>query len=399
MNESSLKGAFSLVNERRIVDLAKELIRIPSVTGEEKAVALHTRNALETLGLPVSVRGSEARPIILSTINPDAKPFLVFNGHLDTVPIADPKAWTHSPFDPVVIGNKLYGRGASDMKASCAVIIHTMEILNKLDVDCAIGAQLVPDEERGGAAGTRLLLGEMESGLLRKPDYVVIGEKSNLKVRIAERGSFGFSIRFRGRSTHTAYARTEGINAIAKAAKGVLALEKGIDKYHPWIGRPVLSVNSIHAGTVPNQVPDECVIRIDRRLIIGETPETVIEELTAVLNMAGKGDPDWRWELEAQKDKNGNYIYSPASYTSLDSELAKTFYHAVPLAIGAEPELFVDWAGGTDGRFYRYAGIQTVGFGPKGEHAHGPDEFVYVDSLVEQAKVYLAVVLSLAEMS
>jgi len=385
------------VNERHILNLAKELIRIPSVTGEEKAIALYTRDILETSGLPVEVHGSEERPIVLSTINSDTKPFLVFNGHLDTVPIADPKAWTHNPFDSVVEEGKLYGRGASDMKASCAVIMHVMEILNGLNIDCAVGAQLVPDEERGGAAGTRLLLREMESGLLRKPDYVVIGEKSNLKLRIAERGSFGFSIWFKGRSTHTAYARTEGINAIAKASKGILALEKGIDKYHPWIGNPVLSVNSIHAGTVPNQVPDECVIRIDRRLIIGETPETVVAEVTAALDEAGKGDSDWRWELEAQKDKNGNYVYSPASYTPLDSELVKTFYHAVPLAMGAQPELFVDWAGGTDGRFYRYAGIQTVGFGPKGEHAHGPDEFVYVDSLVEQAKVYLAAVMKLAE--
>jgi acetylornithine deacetylase len=57
----------------------------------------------------------------------------------------------------------------------------------------------------------------------------------------------------------------------------------------------------------------------------------------------------------------------------------------------------VDWAGGTDGRFYRYAGIQTIGFGPSGAHAHGPDEFVNVDSLVSQARVYLALALELAE--
>jgi acetylornithine deacetylase len=69
------------------------------------------------------------------------------------------------------------------------------------------------------------------------------------------------------------------------------------------------------------------------------------------------------------------------------------------MALGREPELFVEWAGGTDGRFYRYAGIQTVGFGPMGEHAHGPDEFVYVDSLVSQARVYVALALGLAKNS
>lgn len=397
VNKVPVSEVLSLVDRGRILELARELISIPSFTGEERAVASRVRDILESSGLPVEVRGLEERPITLSTVNPETRPLLVFNGHLDTVPVADPEAWTHDPFDPIVEDGRLYGRGSCDMKASCAVIMHVMEILNELDVGCGVGAQLVPDEERGGVHGTRLLLAEMERGRLRRPDYVVIGEKSNLKVRIAERGSFRFSIRFRGRATHTAYARTEGVNAIAKAAKGVLVLEKHIDRYHPWIGHPVLSVNSIRAGTVPNQVPAECVIDVDRRLIIGETAETVAAEVTEALDEAGRGDPDWRWELEAERDEAGNYVYSPPSYTAPDTELVEAFYRAVPLAIGVEPELFVEWAGGTDGRFYRYAGIQTVGFGPKGEHAHGPDEFVYIDSLMAQAKVYLAIVYELAE--
>lgn len=394
---SELDEAFSLVDEGRILELAKELISVPSVTGGEREVVHRSKELMEESGVPVELRGSEDRPIVVSTMNPRASPLLVFNGHLDTVPVADPEAWTRDPFDPVVEEGRLYGRGACDMKSSCAVIIHVLEILNRLGVGMAVGAQLVPDEERGGVHGTRLLLGDMDKGLIRRPDYVVIGEKSNLNVRIAERGSFRFNIRFGGRATHTAYARTEGVNAISKASKGVLALEKHIDKYHEWIGHPVLSVNSIQAGTVPNQVPAECVIGVDRRLIIGEDADTVVAEVTEALDEAGKGDPDWRWELEARKDKDGNYIYSPPSYTAPDTELVKAFFEAVPKAMGSEPELFVEWAGGTDGRFYRYSGIQTVGFGPRGEHAHGPDEFVYVDSLMSQAKVYLALVLELAK--
>jgi len=65
---------------------------------------------------------------------------------------------------------------------------------------------------------------------------------------------------------------------------------------------------------------------------------------------------------------------------------------AVPAALGTEPELYVEWAGSTDGRLYRQAGIQTIGFGPVGFGAHGPDEFVYVDTLVKQARVYAALV-------
>ncbi len=397
LGNGDAKRAFSLVDGGRILELAKELIRVPSVTGEEREVVHRAKGLLEDSGLPVELLGSEERPVAISTVNPDASPFLVFNGHLDTVPVADRSAWNRDPFDPVVEEGRLYGRGACDMKSSCAVIIHALEILNRLGLDMAFGAQLVPDEERGGAHGTRLLLAEMDEGKLRRPNYVVIGEKSNLKVRIAERGSFGFRVRFRGRATHTAYARTEGVNAIAKASKGVLALEKAIDKYHPWIGHPVLSVNSIQAGTVPNQVPAECVIGVDRRLIIGEDADTVVAEVTEALEKAGRDDPDWRWELDARKDENGKYVYSPPSYTAPDTGLVRAFYAAVPAALGREPELFVEWAGGTDGRFYRYARIPTVGFGPMGEHAHGPDEFVYVDSLLSQAKVYLALVLKLVK--
>jgi len=396
MEDSTLGGALSLIDGDRIVELAKGLIGIPSVTGEERSVMLHARDLLAGSGIPVELYGSGERPVVSASINQDAERLLALNGHLDTVPVALPEAWTRDPFDPVVEDGKLYGRGACDMKASCAVIIHVMEALSELDLDLAVAAQLVPDEERGGAHGTRLLLGEIERGNLRRPDYVVIGEKSNLKVRIAERGSFRFQIRFLGRATHTVYARTEGVNAIAKASKGVLALERPIEKHHEWIGSPVLSVNSIEAGTVPNQVPAECTIGIDRRLIMGETADTVVEEITRALDGAGKGDTEWRWELVAQRDEGGGYVYSPPSHTAPDTELGRAFYRAVPRALGREPELFVEWAGGTDGRFYRYAGVQTIGFGPRGEHAHGPDEFVYVESLIDQARVYIALALELA---
>jgi acetylornithine deacetylase/succinyl-diaminopimelate desuccinylase-like protein len=260
----------------------------------------------------------------------------------------------------------------------------------------SVGVHLVPDEEKGATHGTRVLLSEIWKGNLRKPDYVVIGEKSDLKVRIAERGGFGFKIKFKGRATHTAYARVEGVNAIARAAKGVLALEKHIDKFHPWIGSPVLSVNSIQAGTASNQVPDECLIGVDRRLIPDETADTVVAEVKAALDEAGKGDPSWSWEIVAPKDESGNWVYNPANYTSPDTELGEAFYAAIPAALGREPEIFVEWAGGTDGAYYRRAGIQTIGFGPKGEHAHGPNELVYVENLVDQAKVYIALAAELA---
>jgi len=393
----SLSDAIKRVDEDRIIQLSKQLIEIPSVSGEEKRVMEHAKKLLEEIGIHVEVLGSEDRPIIYACINPDAEKQIIFNGHLDVVPIAKPDAWTKEPWKATVEDGKIYGRGSSDMKASCATMIHLLETLRDMDLPISVGVHLVPDEERGAAEGSKIVVDKIQAGLLRRPDYVVIGEQSNLQVRVAERGMFSFQVKFYGRAAHTAASRVTGINAIAKASKGVLALEHHIDKFHEWIGHPMQSVNIIQGGTVSNQVPAECTITVDRRLIIGETADDAVAEVTADLNKAGEGDPDWRWEIIAPKDENGNWQYTPANYTSPDSELGKAFMAAVKKALNVEPELYVTWAGSTDGRLYRQAGIQTIGFGPKGKGAHGPDEFVYIDSLVKTAKVWVAVVRELSK--
>lgn len=394
---TSLSDALKLVDEKRIIELAKQVIEIPSVSGNEKQVMEHARKLLEDMGVHVEVLGSEDRPIIYACINPEAEKQIIFNGHLDVVPIAKPDAWTKDPWNPIVEEGKLYGRGSSDMKSSCAAMIHLLEILKDMDIPLSVGVHLVPDEERGATAGSKIVVDKIVAGELRRPDYAVIGEQSNLQVRVAERGMFGYQVKFYGRAAHTAASRVTGINAIAKASKGVLALEHHIDKFHEWIGHPMQSVNIIQAGTVSNQVPAECTITVDRRLIIGETADDVVAEVTADLNKAGEGDPDWKWELVAPKDADGNWQYTPANYTNPESELGQAFMKAVKAGIGENPELYVTWAGSTDGRLYRQAGIQTIGFGPQGAGAHGPDEFVYIDSLIKTAKVWVAVVHELAK--
>jgi acetylornithine deacetylase/succinyl-diaminopimelate desuccinylase len=392
-----LEAALERIREERIIELAKELISVPSVSGDEKAVMNRARELIEEIGVEVEFHGTEERPIINAVLNPDEEELLVFNGHLDVVPIAKPDAWTREPWNPVVEGDRLYGRGSSDMKASCAVMIHVLEVLKEMRLPISVGLHLVPDEEKGATYGSKVLVEKISEGELRRPDYVVIGEKSNLNIRIAERGMFGFKVKFYGRAAHTAAARTTGINAIAKASKGVLALEHHIDKFHEWIGYPMLSVNLIEAGTVSNQVPAECTITVDRRLVIGETADEVIEEVTRDLDAAGEGDPDWSWEVVADKNEDGSWIYTPANYTPPDTELGKAFMKAIPQALDREPALYVEWAGSTDGRLYRAEGIQTIGFGPKGGGAHGPDEYVDIPSLVEEARVYLALAFNLAE--
>ncbi|HET7094075.1 MAG TPA: ArgE/DapE family deacylase, partial [Thermomicrobiales bacterium] len=365
-----------------IVDLASRLIAIPSPSGEERAVMEFVADWCAGHGIQCErVANDPNRPnLILSVGEPGAGPVVAMNGHLDTVPVSDRAAWRTGPFAPTVSddGTRLYGRGASDMKSSVAVMLSLMAAFKDAPLGGQLQTHVVSDEETSGKYGTIFVLQEIEAGRLPRPDFVLIGEKSDLKVRNAERGLVGFEVACYGRAAHTAAARVTGVNAIAKAAKAVLALEEDLDKFHPAVGKPVISINQIHAGVAHNVVPGECVFTIDRRLIPGETAESARAEIDARLQAIAAGDPEFRYEIVM--DPHGDAI--PANLTPEDSPLVRALQASVRDVTGQEPEYFVAWAGATDGRFYRLAGIDTVGYGPGGENAHGANEAVFIDDLV-----------------
>jgi acetylornithine deacetylase/succinyl-diaminopimelate desuccinylase family protein len=379
------------VNRDEIVALASRLISIPSASGEERAVMEEVIRWCSFVDLPFQVIDSDPdRPnVVISLGDPAAGPTIVMNGHLDTVPVSDLLAWRTGPFDPTVSadGTKLFGRGASDMKSSVAVMLHVMEVLNLQDVPLrgSVQTHVVSDEETSGAFGTMILLEEIAAGRLPRPDYCLIGEKSDLKVRNAERGLLAVDVTCHGRAAHTAAARVTGVNAIAKAAKAILALEKDIDRFHPAVGKPVISVNTIQAGIAHNVVPGQCMFSIDRRLIPGETRESAVAEIVAALDDIASQDAAFRYELDVDPLKN----HIPANITEDSSPIVQALQASITKVTGQEPEYFVAWSGATDGRFYRQAGIDTVGYGPGGENAHGANEAVQIDDLVTQARVYV----------
>jgi len=376
------------VDRDALLEMASNLIAIPSESGEERAVMEWVARWCDAQGLAYEVVAKDPdRPNIVITVgDPATGPVLAMNGHLDTVPVSDPTAWRTGPFDPTLTddGRKLLGRGSSDMKSSTGVMIYLMGLFRDAKLTGALQAHVVSDEETSAVFGTIHLMQEIAAGRLPKPDFCLIGEKSDLKVRNAERGIVGFEVTVYGRASHTAAARATGINAIAKASKAVLALEHDIDKFHPAIGKPVISINTISAGVAHNVVPGECTFTIDRRLIPGETVESAEAEIRERLDAIAASDPDFRYQIVT--NPNGDAI--PANITDEHSPLVQAVQQAVREVTGAEPAYFVAWAGATDGRFYRMAGIDTVGYGPGGENAHGANEAVYVDDLVTQARVY-----------
>ncbi len=383
------QGTCTAVDRDKLIEIVRDLVSIPSVSGDEKQIMEHVAGFFDAAGIDYVVSANDPdRPNVIATIGNGNGPTIAMNGHLDTVPISDPDRWQTAPFQGVVSedGKRIYGRGSSDMKGAVGVMLYTMLALKDEPLNGKLQVHVVSDEERGADFGTKHVIGEIEAGRLDRPDYVLIGESSQLKVRNAERGIFGFKVRFIGRASHTAAARVTGINAIALAAKGILALEGDLDKHHPAVGKPVISVNIIEGGVVSNVVPGECTITVDRRTIPGETDETVLAEVRAQLDAVKAEDPNFNYEIIPSREEG----YTPANITEENSPIVRAVQESVREVTGAEPEFFATWAGATDGRLYRFAGIDTVGFGPSGENAHGANEAVFVDDLVTQAQVFAA---------
>jgi len=383
------------VSRDEIVDVGTKLVSIPSVSGDEWEIMQFVKAWLDARNIAyVETANDPKRPNIIATVGDASKgPIIAMNGHLDVVPVSDASSWKTDPFEGVVSedGTRIYGRGASDMKTSVGVMMTMLELFKDAPLQGALQAHIVSDEETSATYGTKHVLAEIEAGNLPRPDYVFIGEGSEHKIRNAERGGLAVNVKFIGKASHTAAARVGGINALQKAAKGILALEHHLEQFHPAVGHPVISVNMIEAGIAHNVVPGEAIISIDRRLIPGEDKESAVADIRAKLDAVAAEDPDFKYELEI--DPDGSYI--DPNITPEDSPLVQAFQESIRTLTGEEPEFFVQWAGMTDGRFYRQHNMDTVGMGPRGEGAHGANESIVIDDLVKQARIYALTIANL----
>ena len=387
----------SEIDTSELLRLADQLVAVPSVGRDVKAVMELAETYLRSHGVPVEIWAREPeRPNVVATIG-QGRPLLAINGHLDTVPISDRSSWATNPFAGAVVDDRLYGLGALDMKGPCAVMLLTMAKLSKYVGQLAgtLQLQVVCDEEEGAGYGTIFLAEQMRAGKLPRPDMVIMGEFSNLRILHAERGTLKFEVTFFGRSTHTMTARVEGINPIVHAARAVQVLDRPLSDFDPQIGYGIISVNGIGAGRFPSQVPAECKILVDRRMLPGESDESCLAQAERDIIEALRDYPDARFEISHLLDQDGRPRYSPPNATPWDSPVVQIVARAHEKVTGQPAEPFVDWYGATDGRLFRLAGIDTVNYGPRGAHAHGANEFVELTSLETQARVFMTAILDL----
>ncbi|HTQ76023.1 MAG TPA: M20 family metallopeptidase [Burkholderiales bacterium] len=362
------------------VALTRELLRFDTVNppGQERACARHAGALLEDWGFLVDYHEyAEGRTSVIARAGgSDSKPPLCLTGHIDTVALGS-APWTRDPFAGETDGDRLYGRGSSDMKAGvAAILLAARAAAKKLPGTAGVVIVLTAAEE-GGCIGSQHLA---RTRLLGRAGAMVVGEPTANYPLVGHKGSLKFHARFRGVSAHGSMPEL-GVNAIYKAAKAVASLE-GFDfgvKPHPVMGGPTVNVGTFEGGQGVNMVPDEASIGVDIRTVAGMDHAALLARLRSAL-----GDDA---ELEVFSDM------SPV-WTEPAQEWVQRVFEICAGHLGARPQAKTAAYNTDAGNLLKaYVGAPTVVLGPgEPQLAHQTDEYCSTARLREAVAIYEAII-------
>ncbi len=374
-----------------LVDFLGKLVRTPSLPGQEGAVAALIVEEMQRLGFAEVYM--DAAGNVIGQVGAAEGPTLLIDGHMDTVSVADPAAWTVDPWAAEIRGKRLYGLGAADMKGGLAATVHGAALLLRRNVPLAgrVIVSCVGLEESAEGTGTRILF--EEDGL--SPDWVLIAEPSDLQVIRAQRGHLELQVSVKGRSAHSA-APELGDNAIYAAARIIFGLELLAEQLEddPFLGPGVLVVTEVNSHAVSrNAIPDRCDLIVDRRLTVGETESLALAEVQRVVARESLNAEVHIIEEEISTHTGKLYRVRRSSAPWALSErhpLVTTLLRAARDA-GVRP-LLGKWLFATEGAYTAgVAQVPTVGFGPGDPAlAHTVDEFVVLEQVYAAAATYAA---------
>ena len=368
------------VDPERLCDLTLELVRVESPTGETRDAAALYAQRLEELGMDVEVQRDvfPATPIVIGRLRgARAGPTVVLNGHLDTVPI--PHA------EPHVDGDRVYGRGAADMKGALACAAEAARVVRETDFAGELAIVAIGLHEAPGGRGEDL------THLLRNgftADYAVVCELTQPgKVVIAHMGQATAEITISrpGMPTHELQTPAGTPHPLLAAARVVEAIRRRTEQLaqeeHPWVGSETYFVGELHGGDFYNRFPASCRIVGTRRWAPGNSLAAVEAEYRALLAEVAE-ETGCAIDLDLRLVR-GEYGIDP------EHELVQALRAAHEEVTGQTLEP-VGWKVVADGAVFSAAGIPTVYHGPVGSGAHADVEYIEVPELARAANVYVA---------
>ena len=362
------------------VALTRDLLRFDTVNppGRERDCARMVGNLLQEWGYSVEYFEFEKdrTSIIARAGGSDAKAPLCLTGHLDVVPLGTRK-WSRDPFSGETDGDRLYGRGSSDMKAGvAAILIAARSFAKKLDNTPGLVLVLTAAEE-GGCIGSKPLAALPK--LMGKAGAIVVGEPTSNYPMVGHKGSIKFHAAFKGVSAHGSMPQL-GVNAIYKAARAIAKLE-GFEfgvAAHPVMGAPTLNVGTFAGGSGVNLVPDAATIGVDIRTVPGMDHEALLSRLRNLLDDA---------DMDVFSDLNAVWTAPEEEWVRRVFEICKPILKEAPEARTA-PYM-------TDAANLRkvYGAVPTLVLGPgEAAMAHQTDEYCTMERIRQSVQIYEAII-------
>jgi len=392
LNENLLlKKLESVVTVDEMVAFLRKLISIPShwdVPTKEEKIVEELAKYFKKVELPFELQPVENKRfnIIARLKGTGGGKSLALNGHLDTVP---PYNMTVDPFGAVIKGNRIYGRGAVDMKGPITAMIMALTAFKrsgiKLKGDLIFTGVLAEETNSDGCEAL------VHSGF--RADGAIVGEPSNREYAIAHRGLEWLEVEIIGKRAHGGIPEA-GVNAIVNAAKFILRVQEKIiprlkKLTHPHMGPSVMNFGRIEGGTQPSTVADKCIIQLDRRYIPSEKLEDVIREYEDILIELSREDPNFKGILRRMPSSIMKIYDHVPMETPPDHPLVHAVVNSLKKIIGTLPKMTTR-RGWTDAAILNYYGkIPTVVYGPGDiARSHSVDEYITVEELVEGFKAY-----------
>jgi succinyl-diaminopimelate desuccinylase len=338
-----------------LVALARRLIGYE--TSEPEAIseaAGFVKGWLEARGIEAERDQVRGLPVIRAEVGPAAAATVVLEGHIDVVP-------GHAEqFEPRLDGDKLFGRGAYDMKGALAAMMVVTAAMQAQDgVQVRLGIVGDEESEEGNERGCDHLVDSGFTG-----DFAITGEPTDLHIGIEAKGVLALRLEVGGRAAHGATPWL-GDNAVLNAIDVFRSIESLPFARHSseLFDRPSINLGRIWGGDALNKVPDRCVIDVDIRYLPDQDPSEI---LAAVRGLAGVSATSLLTRPPATVDRDSPFVLALR-------ESAAAHHDGEPMSVGRD--------GASDAVSFLRVGVPAVEFGPVGAGHHGPEEWVSVSSL------------------
>ncbi|MDY0289952.1 MAG: YgeY family selenium metabolism-linked hydrolase [Sphaerochaeta sp.] len=389
------------MDDRSLLQFCQKIIGIEGVSGSEGQVAAALEQEMHRVGFDRVESDSYGN--VIGMLKGELPGTLMFEGHMDTVGIPDRALWKQDPYGKDYVGGKLYGRGTSDMRCALAAMIHAIGLLAKEGTRkhaTILVVGVVQEEIFEGMAFGKVLDRYL-------PDAVVLGEASELRLMLGQRGRCEVRLETFGKNAHSAHPE-KGENAIEAMAKILARLPLIPRRTCPLLGEGISVVTDIISRPYPGSsvIPDHCQITIDRRTLVGETRSSVLSDLQQALAVDFPRMQTKDANPLVQRDDGFLITIPTASEPCYTGKLlgGERFFPAwtieeatalVSYAYGAMEQAGLPRHKGyypfcTDGS--ESAGnrdIPTIGFGPSSPSlAHMVDEYVEFDQVLKAREVY-----------